>query len=363
MGAVWAVAKKDLLLLGRDRMGLFWALGFPLLMALFFGVISGGGGKRGKISITVDDRAQSPASQAFVAGLSRTTMLGVERGAEPAGRDAVRLGRRTAILVISPEMATIEIGIDPARKAEAGILRGIVEREVLAGLMQRDPALAQAWRAARPPTVTMSDVRPEAAAPASAFEVSFPSGIMWGVLGAVATFAIAVVTEREKGTLARLRVAPIGRAHVLAGKALACFLACVGVTAVLVVIAHFVFEVRIESPGLFTLGAVCTALCFVGLMMLLSILGKTERAVAGAAWGTMLPMSMLGGGMIPLVAMPAWMQTVSHVSPVRWGIVALEGAIWRGFGLADMLGPCAVLLSIGAAGFGVGAWMFAREDT
>jgi ABC-2 type transport system permease protein len=38
---------------------------------------------------------------------------------------------------------------------------------------------------------------------------------------------------------------------------------------------------------------------------------------------------------------------VSHFIPVKWGILALEGAIWRGFDLADMLPPCGILLSIG----------------
>ncbi len=41
--AIVALAKKDLLLLVRDKAGLFFALGFPLVMAVFFGTIFGGG--------------------------------------------------------------------------------------------------------------------------------------------------------------------------------------------------------------------------------------------------------------------------------------------------------------------------------
>jgi ABC-2 type transport system permease protein len=72
----------------------------------------------------------------------------------------------------------------------------------------------------------------------------------------------------------------------------------------------------------------------------------------------MLPMSMLGGGMVPLFAMPGWMQSVSNYSPIKWGILALEGAIWRGFTPSDMLLPCGILLAVGVVGFTVGARVF-----
>jgi ABC-2 type transport system permease protein len=97
-------------------------------------------------------------------------------------------------------------------------------------------------------------------------------------------------------------------------------------------------------------------------MMLFSVIGRTESGVAGFSWGAFIPMSMVGGGMIPLVAMPAWMLTLSHFSPVKWGIVALEGAIWRGYGPGDMLLPCGVLLAVGGLGFAIGARIFTRGD-
>ena len=76
---------------------------------------------------------------------------------------------------------------------------------------------------------------------------------------------------------------------------------------------------------------------FVGLMMLVASLGRTEEAASGAGWALMMPMSMLGGGMIPLAVMPPWIQPFSYASPVRWAIIAYEGAIWRGFSLAEMV--------------------------
>jgi ABC-2 type transport system permease protein len=53
--------------------------------------------------------------------------------------------------------------------------------------------------------------------------------------------------------------------------------------------------------------------------------------------------------------MPAWMISLSHVSPIKWAVLALEGAIWRGFGPADMLLPCGILLTVGLVSFAAGS--------
>jgi ABC-2 type transport system permease protein len=71
-------------------------------------------------------------------------------------------------------------------------------------------------------------------------------------------------------------------------------------------------------------------------------------------------MAMFGGGMIPLLFMPPFMQTLSNFSPVKWGILSLEGAIWRGFTVAEMLPIVAVLIAVGMAGLLAGTVIFSR---
>ena len=58
--------------------------------------------------------------------------------------------------------------------------------------------------------------------------------------------------------------------------------------------------------------------------------------------------------------MPPWLLAVSSLSPMKWAILAYEGAIWRDFTLADMLLQCAILLAVGAVTFGVGARVLGR---
>ena len=211
-------------------------------------------------------------------------------------------------------------------------------------------------------TLIKKEVTREGSGPLSAFEITFPSAIIWAIMGCVTSFSISIVTERVAGTFLRLRIAPLTWGQLLVGKGLACFLACSGVAAFLLLFGHFIFGVRLGNPLGLILAIVSTSACFVGIMMLLATLGKTEQGVAGAGWGILMPLAMLGGGMIPLIAMPPWMQTASNISPIKWGIIGLEGAVWRGFNLEEMLVPCAILLAIGSICFVLGIKNLARIE-
>ena len=111
------------------------------------------------------------------------------------------------------------------------------------------------------------------------------------------------------------------------------------------------FDVRPTSYPLLALALLCGSICFCGIMMALSVIGGTEQAAAGIGWGLSLPLSMLGGGMVPLFLMPEWMQRLANISPMKWTLMAYEGAIWRGFTPGEMLLPCAVLVAIGSRRF------------
>jgi ABC-2 type transport system permease protein len=210
----------------------------------------------------------------------------------------------------------------------------------------------------KPLEIVRREVRNEKVGPRSAFDFTFPQGILWGVIGSALGFALSLVTERTRGTLLRLETAPLSRVDVLLGKALACFTAIALVEALLLALGMAFFGIRPGSPWLLAAAALSVAACFVGIMMAVAVLGRTEQGAGGLGWAVMMPLAMFGGGMIPLFVMPAWMQAVSNLSPVKWGILALEGATWRGFSAAEMALPVAVLLLVGAAGLLLGIRLF-----
>ena len=60
--AILALAGKDLRVLSRNRATLFFALGWPVLMALFFGYVFGGGGEKGRIPVAFADQDRTAES-------------------------------------------------------------------------------------------------------------------------------------------------------------------------------------------------------------------------------------------------------------------------------------------------------------
>jgi ABC-2 type transport system permease protein len=55
------------------------------------------------------------------------------------------------------------------------------------------------------------------------------------------------------------------------------------------------------------------------------------------------------------------MATTGNFSPVKWAILAMEGALWRGFSLREMLLPCAILVAVGIVTFAIGVRTFRAE--
>ena len=49
------------------------------------------------------------------------------------------------------------------------------------------------------------DIARDRRGPANPFEITFPQGLIWGLIGCVMTFGLSLVTERTHGTLVRLR--------------------------------------------------------------------------------------------------------------------------------------------------------------
>lgn len=194
----------------------------------------------------------------------------------------------------------------------------------------------------------------------SGFARSLPTGILWGLMSSAATFAVAMVSERTRGTLHRLRAAPTSDGALLAGKALACWIACLLVATLLAGVAVVGFDVRIERPFALIAAVASAATGFVGITVLLGVTGKSEQSVAGAGWAVLLACAMLGGAMVPTTLMPEWLQRAGEASPVRWGLSALEAALFGTGDTSALAAACAKLLALGATGIGLAALVFRR---
>lgn len=385
MRPVLTLALKDLKVLFRVRSALFFAIGWPICMAILFGLMFGGSGQPRKLPVAVVDEDGTAMSREFVEQMVKREGMEVSRADRATATDLVRHGRRVAAVIVPagygaaserPPFAgtppTLELLADPSRKAEGAMLEGLlfglsaerlqrmpsgVETPPAASAQGKTasttaPVAASGWK---PVEIVRQDITADRDGPRSGFDVSFVQGLVWGLIGCAMTFAISLVAERTHGTLIRLRMAPLSAAQVLGGKAAACFLALLLMQSVLLGLGVFVFKVGVSSPLALIVSMICAAAAFVGVMMLVASLGSNEQATSGAGWAMLMPMSLFGGGMVPLFVMPAWMAPFSNFSIVKWAVLGFEGAIWRGFAPADFLLPWGILLAVGAAGFLLGA--------
>ncbi len=411
MRQIVALAVKDLRLLAASRSGFFFTLIWPVIVAVLFGYAFSGtsNGTPRAIAVALVDDDATEQSRAFTERLRASGDFEITALPRAEAEDAVRQGRLAAFLVIRKGFGErsqqifygspreIEVGHDPSRAAEGAMIEGLLMKAA-AEDMQRlfndqtamtamadtalkdalatpgaPPALtkfldelqsfartpvasaAGAGNAWQPLKVAAAAVARERRGPANAFDITFPQGMLWGLIGCMMSFGISLVTERTRGTFLRLQMAPLTRAGILAGKALACFAAMLVVQGLLLGLGVAAFGIRPSSWPLLVLAMLSVTTAFCGLMMLVATLGDTEQAASGTAWAFMMPLSMIGGGMIPQFILPSWMAAAGVVSPVRWAIRAFEGALWRGFSLAEMALPCAILVAVGAACFALGS--------
>jgi ABC-2 type transport system permease protein len=419
MNAITALAFKDLRLLARNRATLFFTFIWPILMAVGFGFMFGGDGERAKLRVLVNDQDRSAGSQRLVDGLIALDSISVEAIERALGEQEVRRGRAVALInvpkgfgVASERLfygtpARVQVLIDPSRKPEIGMLEGLLlqvasqdmgrrlndisansawlqsarrDAALLAGeqrnrldslfdaLEQVGPitrstsgdaegSQSTAWQ---PLQVETEALQVQRRGPRNPFAVTFPQGMLWGLVGCLMGFASGFAQEREKGTWLRLRTGPLTATQLMLGKALAALIALLGVQVLLLLFARLVFGLIPDSLPALALVVAVSAFAFTGLMLLISSAGRTTQGVSAAGWAGMMPLMMIGGGMIPLIAMPGWMAGVSAFSPVNWSLRSLEGAIWRGYDGSDYLWPLSGLMLLGLLSFALGARRLAR---
>jgi ABC-2 type transport system permease protein len=421
MKKVLFLAVKDLKVLLSSKGNIFWVFGFPVLFALFFGAVFSGAGKEPSgMKIAVVNQDNSEFSNSYISRLGTYDALKIVRLGRDQALEQVRKGQIAAAVVLkkgfgdgfeamfNKDEPKIEIASDPSRKTEDGYLQGLLAKAQFESLGEKFTdrkwmrSQIDIWRGevrnageldtkqaklfsdffdsfdtllkdvneqdyrsgfnGEMLNFAKLDVSREYKGPVTNFQITFPQALLWGILGCTASFAISIVQERTKGTFERLRVGPIGRAHILGGKGLACFITCFLMICTLYAFAKIIFRMPIGSIPLFILAVICTLLCFVGFMMFICTLGRTEQSAGGAGWAMFMIMAMLGGGMMPLAFMPSWLRCFSHISPVKWGILAIEGAVWRKFGLMEMIIPCLVLLAFGTAAFLLGVFSLRSQE-
>jgi ABC-2 type transport system permease protein len=146
--------------------------------------------------------------------------------------------------------------------------------------------------------------------------------------------SMAIVREREVGTLEQLNVTPLGRWELILGKLLP--YGVIGVIDVVLVVsvAVFWFEVPLlGSPLLLFAGCLVYLLCTLGLGLLISTIASTQQqAMMTSTFFFLVPMIYLSGFIFPIENMPAAIQAFTTLIPLRYFLVIVRGIFLKGVG-------------------------------
>jgi ABC-2 type transport system permease protein len=173
-----------------------------------------------------------------------------------------------------------------------------------------------------------------------------------GVLGMIMILicammtSIAIVREKEMGTMEILLVSPMKPIYTILSKIAPYFVLSVINFGTIMLLSVFVLKVPIAG-SFWSLFAVSLLYIFVALALGLLISTLTNSQLAAmmiSGMGLMIPVMLLSGMIFPVENMPGFLRFVSNFVPARWYIDAVKTIMIKGLGLGDVLKDVGVLV-------------------
>jgi len=209
------------------------------------------------------------------------------------------------------------------------------------------------------------DVRPRVLYNPEMKSVNFMiPGLIATILQALTTVftSVAIVREREQGTIEQLIVTPIRSYELLIGKVIPYTVITFLDLGEVLLIGIFWFKVPVRG-NLFLL--LILALFFLvtslGLGLLISTLAKTQQEAMLLSYFTLLPSIFLSGFFSPVEAMPPVLQRISYIIPLRYMLIMVRGIIIKGVGFHVLWREVLVVGLFGLAIMGLAVARFRKR--
>jgi len=364
-GRLGAIVWKEFVQMRRDKPTLAMMFGLPVLQLLLFGYAIRTDVRH--LPLAVYDASRTIESRTLVEQLVGTGNFTV-RLQVSSYDDVVRAldqGRVRAAVVIPTEYAR---DLSRGRSAPVQVLVDasdpLASQNAIAAASLVGQRASLVRLSSRVPGVSLDrapiDVRVRPMYnPALRTAIFIVPGIIGMILSITLMIvtSIAIVRERERGTLEQLVVTPLTRSEIMLGK-IAPYVGVgyVQMTAVLL-IGALVFHVPVRGSVLLLYGeTLLFIVASLGLGLFVSTLARTQAQAMQASYFFVLPSVLLSGFMFPREGMPPVARQIGLVIPLTYYLQILRGVMLRGAGL-PALWPQTVMLAMFAVlffGFSVG---------
>lgn len=346
--AVWPMLVKEFTQLRRDRLTVAMMVGIPAIQLILFGYAIRTDVRN--LPTAVYDEARSADSRALIQTILNTGNFRHE--ADATSRDDIRRwiesGRINAAIIVPPDYtrdikrghtARVQLIVDAADPlASQAAMSGAV-----LGAQQQSLQLITARGGLELPIEV--SVRP-------LYNPTLRSAtyIVPGIVGVllsmtlVIVMSMAIVRERERGTLEQLVVTPISRTSLMVGKVLPFVLVGYVQMTVILLLGQLLFHVPIRGSVVLLY---LSALGFIGanlaIGLFLSTLVRTQAQAMQAGFLFIMPNLLLSGFMFPREAMPELAQWIGLGLPLTYFLQVLRGILLKGTGAAVLWPEIAIL--------------------
>lgn len=351
----------------RDPTTLFFMLIPPMIQMIAFGFALDNDVKN--MGLIVYDQAHTVESRQLVDRFVNTeTFKVVGRVNSVAEMESeIRKGHAYAALEIPPDFsrnlragrsATVQLAIDGSNSTTA-----LQALNTGAAVTMRD-SIAQLLRESGRSNIPI-EVRPQMLFnPAMKSPNFFIPGVIGLVLQMATLFttAMAIVRERERGTLEQLLVSPVSRWGLMMGKLIPYFCLGSAMAALLLLIMRLVFNVPIAG-SLFGLAVSVLVYVFtlLSIGLLVSTRAENQMQALQMTMALILPSVFFSGFIFPRETMPWIFYAISTVLPATYAIELIRAIVLRGATFAEYWPSLAILSLMAAAVFSFCAARFKRK--
>ena len=164
--------------------------------------------------------------------------------------------------------------------------------------------------------------------------------------------SLAIIREKETGTIEQLIVTPISPFELILGKTIPYILVALAQMVMVVTFAVIWFDIPLKGSLALLFAGVCLfLLSTLGIGLFISTISDTQQQAMMTTFFFIMPFFMLSGLIFPIANMPEIIQWFTYLNPLRYFLIIIRGIFLKGVGL-DVLWPqFAALLIIGLAVF------------
>ena len=345
---LWPMLWKEVAQLRRDRFTLAMMIGIPAIQLVLFGYAIQMDVRHQKLLVL--DQARTEESRLLVHTLVNTGTFDFQgevssrhdleqRIARGDARAGIVIPRRYTRDLLRGNGASAQFVVDASDPLAAN---GAIAAAGQAGLV-RSQALVRARGITAPISIA---IRPlyNPAVRTAVFIVPGIIGVLLS-LTMVLVASMAVVRERERGTLEQLVVTPIGKTSIMLGKMLPYLILGYVQIFVILGLGSLLFGIPFRgSVTLFLLLSFPFILASLGVGMLMSTLVRTQAQAIQLGFFYMLPNILMSGFMFPRGAMPQVAQWIAAALPLTYFLDVLRGILLKGVGLGALWRDAAILV-------------------